>query len=157
GAQYADQIQQALGRLKCSERRACVAISCSSAMVCQTEFPRMALDEVRNALKLGSAQKYLRRDLSDYCIDVAELTPAAENKSTGKMMLLVGGATKLEVAGYREALTAAKVRPEVMELAAVSVVNAFQLSKPDVAENVVLLVDIGARSTSLNFVRNGQP
>jgi type IV pilus assembly protein PilM len=74
------------------------------------------------------------------------------------MQVLVGGANKDEVGWYRDALTVAKIRPEVMELAAVSVVNAFQLSHAELCENeIVLVVDIGGRSTTINFLRQGVP
>ncbi len=157
-AQFAQGIQQVCDGLKVADRRACVSISCGSAMVCQTEFPRMPLDEIKNALKLNSAQKYLRRDFSNYYLDAVDLSGAtSQDKTVTKINILVGGASKEEVAGYRDALLAAKVRPEVLELAAISVVNAFSLTKPELVAEVVLLVDIGARSTTINFLREGQP
>jgi type IV pilus assembly protein PilM len=119
---------------------------------------------VKAALQINSAQ-YLRRDFSNYCLDAFELVdpkadPAADpkTKKQTKMTVIVGGATREEVAWYRNALVAAKIRPEVMELAAISVVNALQLCQPDLCEKeVVLLLDIGAHSTSINFLRHGQP
>jgi type IV pilus assembly protein PilM len=158
--QFAEQLQLMLDGLSVQDRKACVAISCSSAMVCHTEFPRMPLEEVKSALKLNST-RYLRRDFSNYYLDVVELvTPAPDgkNKKSPKMTVLVGGATKEEVSWYRNALQVAKIRPEAIELAAVSVINAFQVSNPEISEKeVVLLVDIGAQSTSINFLRHGQP
>ena len=157
---FVEQLQQLLNDLGVSERRACVTISSSTAMVCQTEFPRMPIEEVKSALKLNSA-RYLRRDFSSYFLDVAELvdpTAPVGDKKSGKMKVLVGGASKEEVEWYRNALLAAKIRPETIELSAVSVINAFQKSFPEICETEsVLLVDIGGLSTSINFLRNGQP
>lgn len=120
----------------------------------------MPMDEVKNALKLNSA-RYLRRDFSNYYLDVVELidgTDDVKKKKTPKMNVLVGGASREEVKWYRDALAAAKIRPETMELAAVSVVNAFQISHPEIcAKHAVLLVDIGAQSTSMNFLCKGLP
>jgi Tfp pilus assembly PilM family ATPase len=120
----------------------------------------MPLDEVRNALKLNSA-RFLRRDFSNYYLDAVELCEPAHNgkgKKSITMKVLVGGANREEVLWYRDALTAAKIRPERMELAAVSVVNAFQFTNKEICEKeIVLLVDVGARSTSINFLRFGQP
>jgi type IV pilus assembly protein PilM len=155
--QIGEAVQQLLNGLKTVDRRAYVSISCDSATVCQTEFPKMPLEEIRSALKLNSS-KYLRRDFSNYCFDAVELAePTVVDKNAPKINILVGGASKDEVASYREALVVAKVRPEILELAAISVVNAFGLITPDLVKDVVLLVDIGARSTTINFVRNGQP
>lgn len=156
----AGELQALMSGLKVQERRACVAISCNSAMVCHTEFPRMPIAEVKSALKLNSS-RYLRRDFSNYYLDAVELTGADDNgngKKSPKMRVLVGGANRDEVCSYRDAMLAAKIRPEVIELAAVSVVNAFQISQPELCQKeAVLLVDIGARSTSINFLQHGQP
>jgi len=155
--QFAIELQQMMDGLKTSERRAFVTLSCASAMVCQTEFPPMPLAEIKNALQLNSA-RYLRRDFSSYYLDAIELkNPHAESKKDAKTKVLVGGANKEEVDACREALVAAKVKPESIELSAVSVINAFQVSYPELKDEVVLVVDIGARSTSINFLCEGQP
>ena len=156
---FAAEIQQLVDGLKTSERRAFVTMSCSSAMVCQTEFPPVPLAEIKSALKLNSSG-YLRRDFSSYYLDVFELqkgNEAAKGKEAAKTKVLVCGANKEEVDTYRDALIAAKIRPEVIELAAVSVINAFQVSSPTVKDEVVVLIDIGARMTSINFLLDGMP
>ena len=61
GPEFATELQKLVDSLKTSERHAYVTISCSSAMVCQAEFPPVPLDEIKTALKLNSAG-YLRRD-----------------------------------------------------------------------------------------------
>ena len=158
--QLAAELQQLMAGLKVQERRVSAAISCSSAMVCEAELPRMPLEEAKNALKLNST-RYLRRDFSNYYLDAMELPGPSENgkgKKPATMKVLVGGANKEEVLWYRNGLVAAKIRPEVIELAAVSVVNAFQVGDPELCEKeVVLLIDIGTRSTSINFLQGGQP
>ena len=68
-----------------------------------------------------------------------------KDKDGAKTIILVGGATKEEVDACREALTAAKIKPQVIELAAVSVINAFHISHLDTKDDVVVMVDIGAR------------
>ncbi len=156
----ADEIQQLLNDVNTTDRRAYVAISCPSAMVCHAEFPRMPLDEVKSALKINSA-RYLRRDLSNYFLDVAELDPESTDEAGKKntpMKVLVGGANREDVQCFRDALLAARVRPEAIELAAISVVNAFQAAHPDLPpDEVVLLLDVGSHSSTINFLRAGSP
>jgi Tfp pilus assembly PilM family ATPase len=188
GPEFVAELQKTVDTLKTSERRAYVTVSCSSAMVCQAEFPPVPIEEIKSALKVNSAG-YLRRDFSSYYLDAFELrkgsqdpkaktkdatkpveaaktkdatnTKDKENKPKDKdgtkTIILVGGANKEEVDACREALTAAKIRPQVIELAAVSVINAFQISHPEIVDDIVVLVDIGARMTSVNFLQGGLP
>jgi type IV pilus assembly protein PilM len=81
----------------------------------------------------------------------------AKEQETVKSTVLVGGATREEVDACRDALIAAKIKPNAIELAAVSVINAFQISHPEIKDEVVVLVDMGARMTSINFLLNGMP
>ena len=158
--QYATSLQDVVAKLTAADRSVRVTVSCPSAMICQTEFPYVPLKDVKAALQINSVV-YLRRDFSNYCLDAFELAdPSAEpnGKKPTKMNVIVGGASREDVTWYRNALTTAKLRPTVMELAAMSVVNAFQFCHPDLCENEVLLVlDIGAHSTSINFLLRGQP
>jgi Tfp pilus assembly PilM family ATPase len=188
GPEFVAELQKAVDTLKTSERRAYVTISCSSAMVCQAEFPPVPIEEIKSAIKLNSVG-HLRRDFSSYYLDAFELkrgsqdpkgkakTPAkpveadkakdaakakdkenkAKDKDIAKTIILVGGANKEEVDACREALTAAKIKPQVIELAAVSVINAFHISHPEIKDEVVVVVDIGARMTSVNFLQSGLP
>ncbi|HUJ72001.1 MAG TPA: pilus assembly protein PilM [Verrucomicrobiae bacterium] len=179
GPEFTAELQKLVDRLKTAERHAFVTISCSSAMVCQAEFPPVPLDEIKSALKLNSSG-YLRRDFSSYYLDAFELkkgiegaksknkakTPAKaedatkakdKDKDMVKSTVLVGGAIREEVDACREALIAVKIKPTVIELAAVSVINAFQVSHPEIKDEVVVLVDMGARMTSINFLLGGMP
>ncbi len=160
GKQYREphavtELQALVDGLKISDRHAFVTVSCVSAMVCQTEFPPMPLPEIKNALKFNSA-KYLRRDFSSYYLDAVALQNG-ESKDTAKTKVLVGGANKEEVDACRDALVAAKIKPDAIELAAVSVMNSLHMAHPLPPEDVVVLVDIGARTTSINFIQNGVP
>ncbi|MEI6085032.1 MAG: pilus assembly protein PilM [Verrucomicrobiota bacterium] len=158
--QYAADLQEVLNQLGTDDRRMRVTLSCASAMVCQVEFPRVPLDEIKATLQSYSAH-YLRRDFSSYYLDVFELIEESaepQAQQSAKINVLVGGATREEVNWYRTALAAAKIQPTSIELTAVSVVNALQVSQAELCEKeVLLLLDIGARSTSINLLRHGQP
>ena len=75
---FVTELQQLVDGLTTSERHACVTISCSSAMVCQTEFPPVPLSEIKSALKLNSSG-YLRHDFSSFYLDVFELKKGNED------------------------------------------------------------------------------
>lgn len=153
--EFTSELQQLVDGLKTPERHAFVTISCSSAMVCQAEFPPVPLTEIKTALRLNSSG-HLRRDFSSYYLDAFELKRESPG-SKGKTKVLIAGADKEEVDARRDALVAAKIKPEVIELAAVSVINAFQVSHPELKDEAVVLVDIGARSTSINILLDSVP
>jgi type IV pilus assembly protein PilM len=163
-AEFAGQLQQALvplTRLKATDRRVFVSVSCPTATVAVVELPRLPVDEAREVLKLNST-RYLRRDLSNSYLDVSELMepvtdPKARKPAT--MRLLVAAVSKEEIQWYRTTLAAAKLRPESIELSFLTVVNAFQISHREFCEKggAALVVDIGARMTSMNFLQHGQP
>ena len=158
--QFADELQQLLSRLHHQDRQLSVVVNCNSTMVSEVELPRMPLAEVCGALKLNGS-RFLRRDVSQYFLDAIELTPPAADAKAKKnpmMRVLVGGALKEEVTWYRNALALAKIKPAVLELAAVAVVNAFLISQAEICEKeTVLLIDVGANQSSIVFLQHGLP
>lgn len=162
-ATFAAELLQVLGalpRLKAVDRRVYVSVSCPSATIAVVEVPRMEVVEAREVLKLNST-RYLRRDLTNSYLDVSELVDSAADPKARKsatMRLLAAAASKEEIQWFRTMLTAAKLRPASIELSAMTVVNAFQISHREICEKgAALVVDIGARMTSMNFLRGGQP
>lgn len=151
------QLQQVLGKLRLTERRPFVSLSCPSATIAEAELPRMPLEEARSVLRLNS-QRYLRRDLANCCLDLCEFEPTdPKARKANQMRAWVATAAREEVHWCRNVLVAAKARPQSIELSALTVVNALQCSHPELCEKeVVLLLDIGARVTSINILRQGE-
>ncbi len=158
----ATELQEVMTQLGGGDGGVHVSVSCPSATVCEAEFPRMPLDEVRSALRMPvNANRYLRRDLTGYYVDAIELSEVesdSKNKKSQTMRLLVAAADKEEVRWYCGALEAAKIPPQAIGLSALTVVNAFHIGNAELCEKeVVLLLDIGAHSTSISVLRKGQP
>jgi type IV pilus assembly protein PilM len=147
-------------QLKTNERRVYVSFSTPSAWTIEVELPSMPINEVRGALNLNSA-RYLRRDLAGCCFDVMELQEGdkdAKARKSPTMKVLVAGAPREEVMRLRNALQAVRLHVESIELSVLTVINSLQRTHAALCEQeVLLLLDIGARQTSLNFLRNGQP
>ena len=154
------KIAEVLGELGAPRHNVRVAISGASAKVWSLKVPRAPLAEIRRAIRLNP-RRYLLQDIKDSCVDVADLTtPSSPDTGTNTkhMRILVAAAARDEVAWHREALRAAKIKPASVTLSAVSVINAFsfghmQTDKP----KLLLLLDIGSRSTSITFLQCGQP
>lgn len=158
--QAVEAVQGLLGQLRAAERRVNVAISTPSGLVAEIEMPRTPASELRTAVSLNSV-RYLRRDLDSYYFDAAELSPPdtpEKARRSPTMRVLVAAAPKEEVLWYRDVLNAAKLKAETIELAAVTVINAFQKSHAEICRSqIVLLLDIGHQQTSLCFLKEGLP
>ena len=130
-------------------RCAFVVINPAGAIINQTELPSMPLPEAREALRFN------QRNLGNCYFDLAE--NGASDVKNAKMQLLVGAATREEVLWYRDVMVAAKVRPMAIELSTLTVVNGLLLTEPELCQNeTVLLLDIRAKTTAMNFLQKGR-
>ena len=155
-------VAQLCSELKAPERSAFTVINPMGAVVCHVELPPMPLPEARAALQLNSVNslRYLHRDLSNHCLDLVAQPPANAQTppaKNAKIQLLVGAAIRDDVRWYRNVMQAAKVRPVAMELSTLTVVNGLLATEPELCQKeAVLLLDLGAHTTSMNFLRHGQ-
>ncbi|MCX7887993.1 MAG: pilus assembly protein PilM, partial [Verrucomicrobiae bacterium] len=156
--QAAGVIQGLISQLGASERHAHAAIGGLSSLVAEIEMPRTAADELRSAVSLNG-MRYLRRDLSGYYVDAAELVPTEGGaRRSATMRVLVAAAPKDEVLWCRDVLTAVRLKVETIQLAAVAVMNAFLSTHGEICrQHVVLLLDIGHTVSSMSFLKDGLP
>lgn len=158
-AAAAAEVAQLFGGWSVPARRAFAVINSPGKAICRAELPRMPLSEARAALRLNGV-RYLHRDLSNCYFDLVEQgatagqPPPAKNS---KMQLLIGAAPREEVLWYRNVLLAAKVRPEAIELTSFTVANGLLATEPELCRTeTVLLLDLGAHTTALNFLGNSR-
>jgi len=148
-------------QLGVSERSVRVAISCASATVCETEMPRTLMEDARSALRLNST-RYVRRDLTSFYLDAVELPDSAAKDGKGKksqtMRVLVAAADKEEVRWYRTALESAKFIRRRLSCRRSPSLTRFRPATSSCARKKSLCCsNIGAHSTSINLLRQGEP
>jgi len=153
-APAAAAVAQLFGGWSIPDRHAFAVINPIGTVVCQAELPRMPLSEARAALRLK------HRDFTNYYLDLVEqdVTVAQpQNAQSIKMQLLVGAAPHEPVRWYRDVLLAAKVCPAAIELSALTVVNGLLVTESELCQSAaVLLLDFGAHSTAMNFLRHSR-
>jgi len=113
-----------------------------------------------------NSRNYLQQDLSNYIFDChflppgAAASPADGGKPAGagaKNRVLVAGGKKELVADYVEAAKSAGLVAEFIAPSLIGPVNAFEMAFPDVfANEVVALVDIGFKSSSICILQQGE-
>lgn len=142
-----------------------LAISVTDSMVRHTELPQIPMDDMRQILK-NNSKNYLQQDLPGYTFD-CHFIPARANGANGdgakpggvsqKLKVLVGGAKKQLADDIQSAVRQAGLIPDRVVPGIIGPVNAFELAMPDLFDkDVVALVDIGFKTTSICLLQKGE-
>ena len=142
-----------------------LTVSVNDALVRHTEMPPMPMDDMRMVLKLNP-KNYLQQDLTNYVYDCHALPAAVNPKAVEtaktppaqiKQRVLVAGVRRQLiddlVAGARNAgLIADHIVP-----ALIGPPNAFERAHAEIfAKEVVALIDLGFRSSSICILQQGE-
>lgn len=135
----------------------------NDALVRHVEMPRMPVEDMRLTLKLNS-RNFLQQDLNNYVFD-CHVIPGGEvrsepSKGAGgqpKQKVLVAGAKRQLVDDFVEGARSAGLVAEQIVPGLIGPVNAFERALPDVfAKEVVALVDVGFKCTSICILQEGE-
>ena len=161
-AEHLKAISQALDA---KSKLVTLTVGVNDSLVRHTEMPRMPVEDLRMVLKLNS-KSYLQQDLTNHVYDCHVLPATVPAKGTEaaktaagppKNRILVAGAKKqmvedLLAASRNAGLIADHVVPSIVGPA-----NAFEKAMPEVfAREVVVLVDIGFKSSSITILEKGE-
>lgn len=141
--------------LEAKTRLVALTTNVNEALVRHVDMPRMPIEDMRLILKHNS-RNYLQQDLTNYIFDCHVLPSTAAGAGQKQKVLVAGGRKQLVddyVTGSRNAnLIADHIVPGL-----IGPVNAFEMAMPDVfANEVVALVDIGFRSSSICILQQGE-
>ncbi len=138
-----------------------LALGVDEAILRQAEMPMVPVSDMRQMLRL-SARAYLQQDLPDHLFDCFILPPPPGTspepmKAGQKCRTLVGAAKKPVVRDLQAVAKAAGLLPEMIIPGVISPANAFEMAQPETFEKeVVALVDIGFRHSTICVLQNGQ-
>jgi type IV pilus assembly protein PilM len=151
--------------LDAKTRLLALTINVSDALVRHVEMPRLPLDDMRMVLKHNS-RNYLQQDFPNYIFDCHFLPPATQpgtadaGKAGGaasKQKVLVAGGKKQLIDDFVEGAKGAGLQADYLTPGLIGPVNAFEMAFPDVfANDVVALVDIGFKSSSICILQQGE-
>lgn len=155
-----DHLKTVLESLGYRGKHAGLVLGVNDALVRHAEVPMIPVSDLRLMLKFNS-KAYLQQDLPDHVFDAHILGPvetaADAAKSQPKARVLVGGAKKQVLDYYQEAAKHAGIQLDQIVPCLVCPANAFELAFPDLfAKEVVALVDMGFRSSSISILLNGE-
>ncbi len=139
-----------------------VVVGVNDSLLRHAEMPLVPIDDMRLMLKFNS-KNYLQQDLPDHVFDCyilpprAGTKPAEAMKANQKCRVLVGGAKKQFMDNLQSALKAAGLVPDQVAPSLMAAVNAFELAQPETfAKEVIALVDIGFKNSSINILLEGE-
>src|SRR5436190_10270121 len=142
-----------------------LTVGVNDALVRHVEMPPMPSDDIRAVLKHNS-RVYLQQDLTGYVFDcyTSANAKAVKGPDAGKLVkggikqtVLIAGAKKQLVDEYVTAIKSAGLAPDHIVPGVIGPVNAFEKAMPEVfTKDVVALVDIGFKSSSISILQEGE-
>lgn len=152
-------VSQALGA---RTKQVSLALGVMDALVRPAELPMVGLPDMRTMLKLNS-KAYLQQDYPGHVFDCYILPPKAAKKEEEKkggpprFKVMVGGAKQTLVNDLQTAIKDAGLMADMIVPGLIGPVNAFELAMPEIfAKEVVALVDIGFKNSSIAIVSEGE-
>ncbi len=140
-----------------------LAVGVDNSLLRHADMPAVTAHDMRQMLKFSS-KNYLQQDLSDCVFDVHIMpfkmdAPKADAPKGGnpKLRVLVGAAKKQMVADLKEAAEQAGLQADQIVPSFIGPANAFEMAQPEVfAKEVVALVDVGHKNTTICILYNGE-
>jgi type IV pilus assembly protein PilM len=133
-------------------RKAVTAVPGPAVMIKRVTLPAQSAQELENTI-LFEAGNFIPEDLENVNLDyqVTEQLP-----DTKQMEVLLVAAKKDIVASYAETLRSAGLVPVVIDVDYFALDNMYELNYDPVPSQVVALVNIGARYSSINILKGGR-
>lgn len=158
-AEHLRKVMQGLGG---RTRQVVLAMDVGESLMRHAEMPLVPVSDMRTMLKLNP-KSYLQQDLPDYVFDcVAQPSKVAvagpePGKVPAKCKVIVGGVRRQYLDELQAAARMAGVTLEMVVPNLIGPPNALELAQPAVFQKeVVALVDLGYRHSSINILQYGE-
>ncbi|MBI3875666.1 MAG: pilus assembly protein PilM [Verrucomicrobia bacterium] len=156
----AEHLKKVLDALGSRVKQVSLTIGVSDSELRFAEMPLVPVEELRAVLRF-SGKNYVQQDLKDSLFDCHLLLPRDISKEpvkgVAKTRVVIGIAQKNLVDELQAAAKMAGAVADQITLSYVGPANAFEMAMPEVfAHEVVALVDIGYRNTTISILQTGQ-
>lgn len=150
-AAVVDAIRRLRATLGIRNKVVATAISGHSVIIKKIQVPQMAPEELGPQLQI-EAEQHIPFRADEVEMDHQLVNP---RNAQGMMELLLVAAKKEVIADYTQVIREAKLQPAVMDVAAFTVQNAFEVSYDAVPGESVALINIGAAISNINIITDG--
>jgi type IV pilus assembly protein PilM len=146
-----DAIREVWKRAKLKQKEVALAIAGHSVIIKKIQVPPMSADELSEQIG-WEAEHHIPFAKDDVEIDYQVLS---RQNASGQMDLLLVAAKKEVVHDYAAVAREASLNPQVVDVAAFAVQNAFESNYDRIPGETVVLVNVGAAIANINVVRDG--
>jgi type IV pilus assembly protein PilM len=156
--------------LNAKTRSLSLSVGVTDSIVRHADLPQMPVGDMRQVLK-NNTKNYLQQDLPGHVFDCFIIPPRAGGNGNGKgqpaekpklggnpkSRVLVAGARKQLIDDMQNAVKSTGLAADHIVPGLLGPVNAFELAMPQIfASNVVALVDVGFKNTSICILQEGE-
>jgi type IV pilus assembly protein PilM len=145
-----DAIRTLWGRLRLKQKEVAIAISGHSVIIKKISVPQMTRAELDEQIPY-EAEHHIPFAKDDIEFDYEVINSSG---SSGQMEVLLVAAKKEIVHDYAAVVREAGLVPSVIEVAAFSAQNAFEINYEQGQGETVVIINIGAAISTINMVRD---
>jgi len=135
---------------KMKTTKTALGLSGSSVMVKKITIPKMDVSLLPEQMR-WEAEQYIPYNIDEVNIDYVVLSPGASEDS---MDLLLVAAQQNRVKQFVDVVLEAKLTPEVVDVSSFALANCFNFNYPEMADQRLAILDIGAFFTHFVVVQN---
>jgi type IV pilus assembly protein PilM len=146
-----DAIRSLKNALKLKAREVATAISGHSVIIKKIKVPPMTPEELEEQIP-WEAEHHIPFSKDD--VEIDHQLVSTQN-AQGQMELLLVAAKKEVVSDYTMVIREAKLQPTVMDVAAFTIQNAFEVNYEANPDEAVALINVGAALSNINIVAGG--
>ena len=147
-----EAIKRVMGESKIETDRVVTAVSGQSVIVRHIELPKMSREEAENAIKY-EAEQHIPFDIKEVTLDFQILEHASDSK---KMNVLLVAARNDLIDNHLKLIQSAGLKPAIIDVDSFALVNTLEAIKGERnKEETIALVNMGAKLTNINIVREG--
>lgn len=146
-----DAIRTLWSRLKLRQKEVAIAIAGHSVIIKKLNVPPMNSVELANQIP-QQAEHHIPFARSDVALDYEVVN---KMNAAGQMEVVLVAAKKEVVADYVQVVRDAGLTPVVVDVAAFSSMNAFEVNYNTEPGETCVLINVGAAISNINIVRDG--
>ncbi|MDB5037987.1 MAG: type pilus assembly protein PilM [Bacteriovoracaceae bacterium] len=145
-------IRDLIARHKINAREVITSIAGHSVIIKKITLPAMTDEELAESIQ-WEAEQYIPFSVNDVYLDTQVLNRTSAE--SGQMEVLLVAAKKDIIQEYTAVINEAGLKPLIVDVAAFSIENCFDLNSESAPNEIVALVNVGASLVNINILSSG--